>query len=278
MKSDLNNSAQIKEQSPGETFYTHNVAEQYELLRKSDRYWDWENKIIDKCLMLVRDGAVVADCPVGTGRFFGAYGRHHLEVLGIDISADMLREAEKKIFDSGLTGKTRLMQADVSNMQLKFPQADALVCFRLLHLISEKNIDDIVAGLSKLPSQYVFLQIFAVKDYDPRSVVRRIMSTLRSNNIGLVRKLKYLYRTIRSIAVYIFGIRRNRVVKAHELDTFCDVTYSHNIKNVLSMFASYGFEKVEQYDLLDKDHMMGESGANVSMILVMKKEVSAQSS
>jgi hypothetical protein len=270
MKNQDNNAASVINHSPGETFYTHDVATQYEALRKNDRYWEWENQILEKCMLALKVDEIVADCPVGTGRFFDIYSRKQLQVWGIDISEDMLREAEKKIAGTALASRTKLTQTDVSTLEMDNPAAQALVCFRLLHLISDEQLSTIVQGLSKIPSQYIFLQVFGLKDYSIKNVVRRIGYALASGDITFIRKLKYVYRSLRAQAGKFIKKTAPKPVKSHEKSTFCDTTYSHDINTVLKAFSLHGFVKTTQFDFMDKGHLMGESASYLSMILVLE--------
>lgn len=260
-----------REHSPGERFYTREVAAQYESLRQNDRYWAWEDGIVEQCLRTFQVVDRIADCPVGTGRFLDIYARHGLRVFGIDISPDMLNEAGKKVAVSGLAGRVELIQADVSSMALDHPVAEALVCFRLLHLISDKNLDDLIKGLAAIPSRYIFLQQFSVKDYNPKRVAGRVLHAIGSGEIGFVRKLKYIYRTLRSLVAAFVGLRETPSANQHKENTFCDVTYAHPLSRILDAFARHGFIMKDSFDFRDNAHLMGESGCYLSMVMVMQK-------
>jgi len=260
----------MRQQSPGEQFYTREVAAQYENLRKDDRYWLWENEIVERYLHESSDVNSVADCPVGTGRFFDIYSRFSFPVVGIDISEDMLAEAKNKVPNGKAAGRYNLIKADVSKFSGGVPVASDLICFRLLHLISEDNLDDLVAGLSAISSRRVLLQQFTVKDYNIRRMARRLLNAICSEKIGAVRKLKYLYRTLRALIELPFKFRKTHGFK-HKKNTFCDVTYSHRLSRVLREFARHGFFLRSSYDCLDKDHFMGESACYLSMIVSLEK-------
>ena len=227
MRDDLVKDEINRERSPGEKFYTREVASQYEMLRQNDRYWAWENDVLGNCLRTFQVDEKVADCPVGTGRFLDIYGRLGLRVLGIDISIDMLNEAGKKVGPAGLEGRVELVQADASSLALDHPAAKALVCFRLLHLISDKNLKEVVRGLVAIPSDYIFLQVFTVKDFNLHRLAGRVAHAIGSTEIGLGRKLKYIYRTLRALVSALLGPREVTPVNQHEENTFCDVTYAH---------------------------------------------------
>jgi hypothetical protein len=271
MSDHLVNEEKNREHSPGEKFYTREVAAQYETLRQNDRYWTWENDVVDHCLRTFQVADKIADCPVGTGRFMDIYARYGLQVLGIDISPDMLNEAGKKVEATGLAGRVELIQADASSMALEHPVAEALVCFRLLHLISDNNLDDLIKGLSAIPSRYIFLQQFSVKDYNPGRVAGRVLHAIGSGEISFVRKLKYVYRTLRALIAALLGPREAPSANQHKENTFCDVTYAHPLPRILAAFAQHGFLMKDSFDFRDNAHLMGESGCYLSMVIVMQK-------
>lgn len=264
-----------REYSPGEKFYTRQVVEQYEALRQNDRYWAWENKVVDHCLGAFQVGDRITDCPVGTGRFMDIYARHGLRLLGIDISPDMLEEARTKVDAAGMVGRVELIQADASSFRQLQRPTNALICFRLLHLISDSNLDGVVQGLAALPSQTIFLQVFTVKDYKFERVAARVLNALRSSEIGIVRKLKYVYRTLRGLGMALISPRRLSAVNQHEQNTFCDVTYSHPLSRILYSFAHHDFHMQDRFECRDKDHLMGESGCYISMIVVLNKSAAS---
>ena len=264
MSDHLVNEEKIRERSPGEKFYTREVAAQYETLRQNDRYWAWENDVVDHCLRMFQVVDQIADCPVGTGRFMDIYARHGLRVLGIDISPDMLTEAGKKVEANGLAGRVELIQADASSLALDHPVAKALVCFRLLHLISDKNLDEVVRGLAAIPTQYIFLQVFSVKDFNFRRVAGRVAHAIGSGEISFARKLKYVYRTLRALIAALLGPREAPAANQHKENTFCDVTYAHPLPRILAAFAQHGF--------IMKDRTLCAPIANapITGIIVMK--------
>lgn len=275
MSEDFMKTVSKREHSPGEKFYTREVAAQYEALRQNDRYWTWENEIVDHCLRTFQVGDQIADCPVGTGRFMDIYARHGLRLLGIDISADMLEEARTKVEAAGMAGRVELIKADASSMGLDQPLTKALICFRLVHLIFDSNLNGVVKGLAAIPSQTIFLQVFTVKDFKPGRVAGRVLHALGSGEISIVRKLKYVYRTLRALAVALIGPRRAPAVNQHEQNTFCDVTYAHPLSRILSSFAQHGFQLKDSFDFMDNAHLMGESGCYISMVVVLQKSPAA---
>lgn len=275
MSEDFVKTVSKRAHSPGEKFYTREVAAQYEALRKNDRYWTWENEIVDHCLGTFQVGDQIADCPVGTGRFMDIYARHGLRLLGIDISADMLEEARTKVETTSMAGRVEFIQADASSMGLDQPLTKALICFRLLHLISDSNLNGVVKGLAGIPSQTIFLQVFTVKDFNPGRVAGRLLHAVGSREIGVVRKMKYVYRTLRALGAGLIGPRQAPAASQHKQNTFCDVTYAHPLSRILSSFAQHDFHMKDSFDLRDSAHLMGESGCFISMAIVLEKRSTA---
>ena len=57
----------------------------------------------------------------------------------------------------------------------------------------------------------------------------------------------------------------------HKKDTFSNITYSHDINEIIKTFRDNDFIKLRQEDLIDKDHLLGETGLNFSTIIVFEK-------
>lgn len=79
-----------------------------------------EQRVLAAAALDLKPGGVVLDLPCGTGQSFpglcagvGATGR----VLGVDLSAGMLRQAQGRVARSGLAGVT-LVRADAAHLEL----------------------------------------------------------------------------------------------------------------------------------------------------------------
>lgn len=77
--------------------YTGEVATGYDAKRVQSAKWVVEQRIIEDMLSDLPRGTRVLDIPVGTGRFLECYARHGFNVVGADISADMIDVASTKI-------------------------------------------------------------------------------------------------------------------------------------------------------------------------------------
>jgi phosphatidylethanolamine/phosphatidyl-N-methylethanolamine N-methyltransferase len=78
----------------------------------------------------------VLEVGVGTGLSLPAYGRH-LEIVGIDLSPEMLEKARERVAAEGLTNVTGLHEMDASD--LKFPDAsfDTVVAMYVMTVVPE---------------------------------------------------------------------------------------------------------------------------------------------
>jgi ubiquinone/menaquinone biosynthesis C-methylase UbiE len=76
--------------------FTDQVARGYDAKREQSPKWIVEQKVITDMLSDLPRDTVVLDCPVGTGRFIPFYAEKGFQILGMDISKDMLIEASKK--------------------------------------------------------------------------------------------------------------------------------------------------------------------------------------
>jgi phosphatidylethanolamine/phosphatidyl-N-methylethanolamine N-methyltransferase len=78
----------------------------------------------------------VLEVGVGTGLSLPAYGRH-LEIVGIDLSPEMLEKARERVATEGLTNVTGLHEMDASD--LKFPDAafDTVVAMYVMTVVPD---------------------------------------------------------------------------------------------------------------------------------------------
>jgi ubiquinone/menaquinone biosynthesis C-methylase UbiE len=81
----------------------------------------------------LRKGDWVVDVPCGTGRFFDHYARRGFIVRGIDLSADMLAQAEAKITNHQTH---RLARGDIRELPFADKSCDAVVSCRVTRWLS----------------------------------------------------------------------------------------------------------------------------------------------
>ena len=270
---------QEKKMNPGESFYTADVAAKYDDVRKKDRYWDWEDEVLAKALALLNSGDYVVDCPFGTGRFLPLYKKYDFKVLGLDISDDMLFEADKKVKQLNLEDKVKLVKADLNEFKYMGEPLKALVSFRLLHLISPENVEDYVNSLAAMPSRYIFLQLFTVYDFSPLLIVKRLGQVFTMDNVSRRDKIVYFVRTVYSIQnKFIPNLRQYfkkklSSIKNLEVEegSFCDVSHFHSLKVIEGAFGKKGFIEKQRFELVDLVHVQNESATRATALLVLEK-------
>lgn len=270
-------SNQGKKVNPGESFYTADIAAQYDDIRKKDRYWNWEDEVLEKALTLLSSDDRLVDCPFGTGRFLSLYKKYNLKVLGLDISKDMLFEAEKKVKQLNLEDKVQMMNVDLNEFKNSGEPLKALVSFRLLHLISPGHIEAFVTSLAEMPSCYIFLQLFTVYDYSPMHILKRLGQVFLMNKVSAKDKIIYFARTLYSIHkklfVWFYSSSKDNTPKkaSDEKAAFCDVTYFHSLHVIEKTVEKKGFFEKERFELMDLIHVQNESATRATALIIFKK-------
>jgi SAM-dependent methyltransferase len=117
-------------------FYrSDSVAEDYDFHRFSTPERQKRNArkwaAIRKALALTQGVRVVLDLPCGTGRFTGALAREGYEVVGSDISMEMLQKAAG-IPDGRQPNIRGYLQANAEALPLRDASLDCVVCIRFM--------------------------------------------------------------------------------------------------------------------------------------------------
>jgi SAM-dependent methyltransferase len=111
--------------------YSRRGAKRYEARRQSVR-WAAEASVFNEIYRRI-DPKRVLDLPVGTGRFFEAYVGNGAEVVGVDISQNMLEEAAAKMPRGA---RVELRRADVLTLRHSSELGtgyDLIVCMRFIY-------------------------------------------------------------------------------------------------------------------------------------------------
>jgi phosphatidylethanolamine/phosphatidyl-N-methylethanolamine N-methyltransferase len=110
------------------------------------------------------DRGRVLEVGVGTGLALGDYGRH-LEIIGIDLSPDMLDKARERVANEGLDHVTGLHEMDAGD--LKFPDAsfDTVVAMYVMTVVPEpEKVMRELARVTKVGGQVVLVNHFSQDD------------------------------------------------------------------------------------------------------------------
>jgi SAM-dependent methyltransferase len=153
--------SQPQQQAPagGALKYTGATATGYDAKREQSPKWIAEQKIIEGFLDDMPSGSWVIDAPCGTGRFFDFYDSKGFVVRGVDISADMLAIAGRKVkspteviaTEKGPIARWALFHGDL--LATKFPDkcVDVTVNCRVTRwLIEQHGPEGIVRMLQEM--------------------------------------------------------------------------------------------------------------------------------
>ena len=131
--------------------YMGATAAGYDAKRENDPKWLLEQQLIEGMLADLPGGVdgenqprtVVLDCPVGTGRFLPFYVERGFYILGMDISRDMLSQAQAKIEPLMARAMGELRQGDIRATGLPDKSVDVAVncrACRILHRLGHGEI------------------------------------------------------------------------------------------------------------------------------------------
>lgn len=166
-----------------------------------------------RALQYVPAGSSVLDLPCGTGRLLSALVTSKFRVTAADVSAHMLRQAEKnwqreRANSPDPTSEIEFRQSDA--IQTGFPDAhfDAVVCHRLVHHLAEPHFRVAVLRelrrISKGPLIVSFFNSFA-------------LNALKSKLKRLRRRTKPTYRFPIRLSVFARDIEESglRIISSH---------------------------------------------------------------
>jgi ubiquinone/menaquinone biosynthesis C-methylase UbiE len=139
--------------------YRGELARTYESRRKGTAEWEREQEVVESFLKLIQLGPddLVVDIPVGTGRFLDLYHRLGCQVIGLDISEDMLAQAAARAAELGIDAKLRV--GDITRIDLEDGSARVIVCVRILNLVDFEVFQHALAEATRVSSAYVIAGI-----------------------------------------------------------------------------------------------------------------------
>ena len=113
----------------GDRYYGGRAGD-YDEDRADSPAWRWEDRVVADHLAGVAPGLRVLDVPFGTGRFVPHYVRAGCDVVGVEVSPDMLdgaRRAHGEALDA-----FDLRVGDATALPLPDDDVDLAICFRFL--------------------------------------------------------------------------------------------------------------------------------------------------
>jgi ubiquinone/menaquinone biosynthesis C-methylase UbiE len=143
--------------------YRGRKAATYETVRLKQARWHRENELVEQFLSEWPEHTRVLDLPVGTGRFLKFYTQKNFDVVGLDISEEMLALARRK------KTKAELRVEDATHTLEKDKSFDVSVCVRFLDLIDEGAMRKVMHELFRVTNHQIVLTIRFGEKYVPKS-------------------------------------------------------------------------------------------------------------
>jgi len=172
----------------GNKAYYNDIATNYDKDRIIEPIWNEEQSFISNYISERESGSTILDVPVGTGRFIDIYLKKKMHVIGIDISDDMLSEAQKKFENNNLVN---LECGDATALSFGDGSVDYVVCWRLVHLLDSENLDLMISELSRVCRKEIVIQIYETTNKAP-SIYFRILRKIRTTTKKIFTKREKL--------------------------------------------------------------------------------------
>lgn len=161
--------------------YQGRNADRYEALRQDDAKWRTEDRVFKNLLARVSsDPLSVLDVPVGTGRFLSHYATRHDEVVGVDMSLDMLAVASS-VAATPVGSSRSFVCANATELPHPDRSFDVAVCIRLMNLIPFEVTTAILSELARVARRDV---IVGIRTHDVRAVPYRSLAPLLGKSAG----------------------------------------------------------------------------------------------
>jgi len=178
--------------------YSGEGARSYDRTRgESDRFRAEEAAFTE--LFAIARPTSVLDCPFGTGRWISHYKDSAAQVVGIDLSADMLKEAQSKVDSAGLRN-VRLVQGSIFDQGLFGPQLgrfNLAVCVRFLNWIESSKLREGMRNLDRVAQNHVIIGVSVVPSktsFLRRLRMRRALSRINALRIAEGKSPQHVHR------------------------------------------------------------------------------------
>ncbi|CAK0763339.1 hypothetical protein CCP3SC5AM1_330017 [Gammaproteobacteria bacterium] len=148
--------------------YGVDEATRYEEERRKESIW-WQEEAFIASYFAKNKPRIILDAPVGTGRFLERYIDAR-EVIGIDISEEMLKESLRKLVDPRLNS-VKLMRGDIFKLDFPDNAFDLTICWRFTHLIPDNLLVNALRELGRVTNGDILLQTYVARPYWRRFII-----------------------------------------------------------------------------------------------------------
>ncbi|MEY4710680.1 MAG: hypothetical protein RIS88_130 [Pseudomonadota bacterium] len=148
--------------------YGSDEASGYDAARMQEPLW-WEEEQFVKEYFHTHQPQRILDAPVGTGRFLHHYVQAR-EVVGIDISEEMLKESTAKLRELAHP-HIRIGRGDIFHLEFADACFDLVLCWRFAHLVPATLLADALRELGRVTNGEVLMQAYVAWPYWRRVIV-----------------------------------------------------------------------------------------------------------
>lgn len=159
--------------------YNKEVAASYDQDREKEEHWILENKFIETYFQ-INQYKKILDIPIGTARFLDYYPTSST-IIGVDISADMLEKAQERARQNNVLPTILLQEGNANNLTFLNNQFDAVICFRLMHLIPHEERLGIFQELMRVAGKVILIQIYLSRK---TNIVKKVLDRIKSKFIN----------------------------------------------------------------------------------------------
>ncbi|MFC5970664.1 class I SAM-dependent methyltransferase [Halomarina salina] len=151
-----------------EWYQADEVAEEYDAKRFSQGgrlIDDREQRAVLDALSPL-DGKRVLEIACGTGRFTVTLAERGADIVGLDISAEMLQQGRKKAQQAGVSDHLQFMRGDAARLPFPDDYFDAVFAMRFFHLADTPA--SFLSEMCRVSNDQVFFDTF--NSYSTRSI------------------------------------------------------------------------------------------------------------
>jgi ubiquinone/menaquinone biosynthesis C-methylase UbiE len=224
-----------------EIVYKGETAADYDKLRQRNRKWKKETAVIQKIISGLDPGTVILDVPLGTGRFLPIYNKKGIRTIGLDISPDMLRQAQKKM---KVIGIVPVIIGDARYIPMISKSVDYVVCIRLLNWVATPAAKDISREFHRVARKGIIVGFRSQRNIRMTEFIRFLLFDLIPTPHHL-RRWKRLLRTFwkKAIGKIRHEAAKHRLVgKKSAAHTKGVKSTYHNKNEIISLFSDLDLE------------------------------------
>ncbi len=178
-----------------ENKYIGDKVNNYDKRRRNTVQWKLEQKKIEKILEKIRNNKnghlKVLDIPVGTGRFFKSYKKLGFKVTGVDISQDMIKQAEDRSKELNLNAKFE--KGNIFSIPHENNSFDLSVCTRFMNHIDFDNFRKALKEIKRVSKSYIIIDLKIWKPYNIFTYLLKCYNKIREI-INLEKNFDHLHR------------------------------------------------------------------------------------